>query len=87
MSAQFYPSLAFSLVNFSGGFRPTDSIRLVAMSSSSRVKKMDGLVVVGKSGMTRKPSSAIGMEMTPSTMNNPRKGRPSTTGGDSEQDA
>src|SRR6266702_244484 len=34
---------------------------------------MDGLVVVGKSGIMMKPSSAIGMVMTQSTMNSPGK--------------
>lgn len=33
--------------------------------------KMDGLVVVGKSGIIIKPSRAIGMVMTPSMMNSP----------------
>jgi hypothetical protein len=34
---------------------------------------MDGLVVEGRSGMTRKPSNAIGMLITPSRINNPLK--------------
>lgn len=45
--------LAFSLVNFAGGFRPTESIRFLAMSRCSCVKNQDGLVVEGRSGMTR----------------------------------
>ena len=73
MSAHPDTSHTFSLVNFPGGFRPTDSIRLMAMSSCSCVYKMDGFVVVGKSGMMMKPSNAIGMVMTPSTMKSPEK--------------
>ena len=34
---------------------------------------MDGLVVVGKSGMMMNPSNAIGTVMTPSTMKSPEK--------------
>ena len=59
------------MVNFAGGFRPTESIRFLAMSSCSCVYNLDGLVVEGRSGMTRKPSNAIGMLMTPSRINNP----------------
>jgi hypothetical protein len=45
----------------------------MAMSRCSCVMKMDGLVVVGKSGIIRKPRRAIGMVMTPSTMNSPEE--------------
>ena len=63
----------FSLVNLAGGFRPTESIRFWAMLSCSCVKTTDGLVVEGRSGMTIKPSNAIGMLMTPSRINSPGK--------------
>ena len=69
------PTRTFCLVNFSGGFRPSDSIRSMAMSRCACVLKMDGLVVVGKSGIIIKPSRAIGMVMTPSTMNSPEESK------------
>lgn len=46
-------NFAFSLVNFVGGFRPTESIRFLAMSRCSCVKNRDGLVVEGRSGMMK----------------------------------
>ena len=43
------------------------------MSRSASVNINDGFVVVGRSGMMRKPSNAMGIVMMPSMMNNPAK--------------